>query len=136
MSMLDLFILPIFLYFGIREYRDTFNSGQMEFWQGMTTGLLTYSMIALFFGGFLFLFLNYLDTSVTKGFIEIKLDDLTESKDKIVEEMGIESYDKAFKSTEATTVSDLIKDNMIRKGVIGFFLTSIISVIMKRKGET
>ena len=135
MSMLDLFIIPIFLYFGIREYRDNYNNGSMEFWQGMTAGLLIYLLIATVFSAFLFLFLKFLDTSLAQAYIDTKLGELAASETKIVDEMGRDSYENLILTTKNTTTEALTLDNFLRKIAIGFFLTSVISVIMKRKNK-
>ncbi len=136
MDMLDLFIVPIFLYFGVREYRDNFNNGKMEFWQGMTAGLFIYMIIAAVFSGVLFLFLEYLDTSLAESYIDSKLAELSDSEQKIIEEMGQASYDEMVTSTTATTVKVLVLDTFLRKVAIGFFLTSVISIVMKRKNKS
>ncbi len=133
MDMLDLFILPIFLFFGIKEYRDRFNQGLLEFWQGMTVGFFVYILIAGLSALFIWVFIDLIDTSIVEEYIADRLKGLHEIKEKIIEEMGEDLFHESVDKVGNTTSRDIALDGFLKKSAIGFLLTSVLSVVLKRK---
>lgn len=129
MQVFSLFILPVFLYFGFKEYRDTFNNGLMSFSEGMTIGLIIYLLIGTIYGLFLVGILNILDTGVImEEYIATNLQKLEESKSQFSQKEFDESYQDNLNSTIYTPIKDII----VRTVLIGFLLTSLLSTILKK----
>ncbi|MFY0627896.1 MAG: DUF4199 domain-containing protein [Reichenbachiella sp.] len=135
MDMIDVFILPIFLFFGIKEYRERYNNQLLEFWQGMTVGFFVYTTMATVSAVFIWIFIDAIDVSLTENFVSDRLASLHEIKNKIIEEMGQDSFAETVREVGNTSSIDVAMDGFLKKLVIGFLLTSVISVIMKRKSE-
>lgn len=134
MGALDIFILPVFLFFGVKEYRDVVNGRLLDFWQGMTVGFIIYSFIAVIFAMFIWLFLE-IDTALVEEYISDRLHKTHESKEMIIDKMGQGAFDDTVREIGNMTISDLVLDGLFKKAGIGFLLTSLITVVMKRKDK-
>ena len=133
MGMFDFFILPIFLFLGIKEYRDTFNNKLLEFWQGMTIGFICYLTIALVTSLFVLFFVTVINPDIFDTYVASRLEILEEGRVNIIEKMGEASYQESFLEIQQISLSDIILDNFLKKSMIGMLLTIMISIIVKRK---
>ncbi|MCV9387559.1 DUF4199 domain-containing protein [Reichenbachiella ulvae] len=133
LQMFDLFIIPIFVFFGVKEFRDRYNGELLKYWEGMTTGTIIALLIAGITALFLYLFVGWIDTSLLPEHIEILLGNLEETRDKIVEEMGADSYIESYEKVKGTTLRDIVIDSFAKKIIIGFLITSVVAVVLKRK---
>lgn len=131
--MFDFFILPIFIFSAIKEFRDGYNGLYMEFWEGMTVGFVTYITLAIVTSLFVFIFLSTEDGTIFNTYIDDRIEILESRKDGIVEEMGVSTYEESHKDITGTTIWDLTLDNFIKKTLVGLMLTIMISVLMRRK---
>lgn len=136
MGMFDFFILPIFLFLGIKEFRDTFNNKLLEFWQGMTLGFICYLVIAILTSLFILIFVTVINPEVLDTYIASRLDILEGGKANIIEKMGEASYQESFVEIQQISLTDVILDNFLKKTMVGMLLTIMISIIMKRKPKT
>lgn len=133
MGMFDFFILPIFLFLGIKEYRDTFNNKLLEFWQGMTLGFFCYLVIAILTSLFILFFVTVINPDVLDTYVVSRLEILESGRENIIEKMGENSYQESLLEIKNITLSDVILDNFLKKTMIGMLLTIMISIITKRK---
>ncbi|MEQ6122030.1 DUF4199 domain-containing protein [Reichenbachiella sp. MALMAid0571] len=133
MGMFDFFIIPIFLFFGIKEYKDNYNHRLLEFWQGMTAGFVVYFTLACLTSIFIFAFLNLSDPSIMENYTADRLSILEEKKEAIIKEMGEATFIESQKEVQNITIGDLIFDNFLKKTFVGLLLTIMIAVIMKKK---
>ncbi|MBU2914420.1 DUF4199 domain-containing protein [Reichenbachiella agariperforans] len=132
LQMFDLFIIPIFIFFGLKEYRDRYNGHLLQYWQGMTAGSIVYLTIGFVTALFMYVFIQF-DTDLISEHVAIMLKGLEDTQTKIVEEMGANSYIESYEKVKATTASDVILDSLVKKIIIGFLITSVASVVLKRK---
>lgn len=133
MSLFDFFIIPIFLFFGIKEFKDTYNQKLLEYWEGMTAGFVVYFSIAILTSLFIFLFMHLSESDIMDDYIANKLEILEGKKDGIIEEMGEETYLESEKGIKGTSIFVITLDNFLKKTFIGLLLTIAIAVIMRRK---
>ncbi|SMD33242.1 Protein of unknown function [Reichenbachiella faecimaris] len=133
MRVFDFFIIPVFIFFGIKEFRDTFNQGLMEFWQGMTVGFFIYGSIALLYAVFLWMALQLADVEMLQSYITESLNVIKENKDILTEEMGADNYQSSYNEVSKTTALDIATDSLVKKAGIGFLLTSLLSTILKKQ---
>jgi len=133
MRVFDFFIIPVFIFFGIKEFRDTFNQGLMEFWQGMTLGFFIYGTIALLYSTFLWIALQFADPEMLQSYITESLNVINENKDVLTEEMGADSYQTSYDEVSKTTAFDLSTDSFVKKAGIGFLITSLLSTVLKKQ---
>jgi len=133
MRIFDFFIIPIFLFFGIKDFRDADNSGLMEFWQGMTAGFIIYGCIAVIYSAFLWLAVSLISPNMLEEYIAQSLKVLNENSEKLIGQMGQENFDTSYLDVGKTTTFDLVLDSLVKKAGIGFFLTSLIATVLKKK---
>lgn len=126
-------LLPIFIYFSIKEFRDFNNDNALEFWQGMSVGFFTYVTIAALSGLFLFLFLEVGDPQLLTGYVADRIQILDDKKEEVVERLGEIAYNKTYSELKMVTAFHLALDDFLKKLFIGLFLTIIISVLLRRK---
>lgn len=133
MGMFDFFIIPIFLFFGIKEFKDSYNGRLLEFWQGMTAGFVVYFTVALVSSVFIFTFLNFSDGDIMDNYITDRLAILEEKREAITKEMGETTYLESQAEIQSITPADIVLDNFLKKTFVGLLLTIMIAVIMRKK---
>lgn len=133
MRVFDFFIIPVFIFFGIKEFRDVFNQRLMEFWQGMTVGFFIYGTIALLYSIFLWIALELSNGELLQEYITESMNVIKENKDILTEEMGADSYQSSYDEVSQTTALDLALDSLVKKAGIGFLLTSVLSTVLKKQ---
>jgi len=133
MGMFDFFIIPIFLFFGIKEFKDTYNNRLLEFWQGMTAGFVVYFTLACLTSVFIFSFLSLSDPEIMENYTADRLSILEEKKEAIIKEMGESTFIESQEEVRNLTIGDLTFDNFLKKTFVGLLLTIMIAVIMKKK---
>ncbi|WP_017731620.1 DUF4199 domain-containing protein [Nafulsella turpanensis] len=129
---LDFILLPIFIFFSIKELRDYKFGGTMFYWQGMTVGFVCYLLIALLSASFLGLFLEVIDPALFLSHKQENIAILTADSEKWVEQIGADAYKETLASLKGTTVFSLVADDFLKKVFIGFLATTIIAIIFKR----
>ncbi len=132
-STFDFFILPIFLFLAIKEYRDTYNAKLMEFWQGMTVGFGTYISIAIITSLFILLFVSVINPDILDTYVASRIDILVEGKEGMIADIGEQAYLESLSEVKLVSLADVVLDNFLKKLMLGLFLTIAVSVIMKRK---
>lgn len=131
-SMLLGYILtPIFLFIGIRYFKNGYNNGFLSFAHGMTVGFLIYMGIALVSGlGILvFLFLNPEAFAILKA---LKLQVLEVNQEMIKSQVGESSFDITLQNVQNMKPMDIALNDFLWKIVPGLFFTIIISIILRK----
>jgi hypothetical protein len=131
-KMLDMFMLSIFVFFALKEFRDVYNSRQLHFWQGMTGGVINYLTIALISGIFILVMTVIIDPELTTNYIVSRVELLNANKQTLVDTMDASSFEEALEGVQNTTGLDLALDDFLKKSIIGLFLTIIIAVILRK----
>ncbi len=125
------FLLPIFVFFGIKNFRDNMNGGELYFSQGMTVGFFVYSILALISAGVIFMFLH-LDPSVFDSYKTSNLALLEEKREIIIAQIDEASYNSTLDNILNMTIFDVAINDFLRKVFPGLFFTIIVSIILKK----
>ena len=133
MNTFDFFILPIFLFFGVKEFRDNFNGKYLEFWEGMTVGFIIYATIALLTSLFIFVFLISDGGTLLAGYIQSTAEGFEATRPETIKELGEAIYVQELQDIKSTTASIVFLDNLFRKAAVGLLLTIMLSVITRKK---
>lgn len=131
--IVDVVLIPIFLFFAMKDFRDLRNGQVLHYWQGMTVGVITYLTMATLSALFILLFLYVIDPTALQGYIDNRIELITTSKSQFVEQLGMETYEKAISDVQATTPFTLALDDFLKKSIIGLMLTIMISIILRRQ---
>lgn len=134
-AFLDFRILlfPIFLVFGIRDFKENHNGGILHFWQGFGIGLLVILTIAILMALFILVLGTWIDTGFVENFILSSIQQIESAKGKITNAIGEEELTKVLEILPSTTLFDLALDYLLKSLPYGLFLTIIISLILRRK---
>ena len=128
----DFILLPIFIFFSVKELRDYKYGGRLFYWQGMTVGLVCYLLIALVSASFLWLFLEFIDPALFLSHKQENIAILTAESKKWIDQLGAEAYENTLDSLRSVSIFSLVADDFLKKVLIGFLATTIIAIILKR----
>jgi hypothetical protein len=134
-AFLDFRILlfPIFLVFGIRDYKENHNQGILHFWQGISIGMQTILIIAFLMSLFILIFGTLIEPGFVHEFVTESIQNIELMRDKLLESIGKESLEKSLELLPTTTIVDLAIDYLIKSLPYGIFLAIIISLILRKK---
>lgn len=136
-AMLDfrIILFAIFIFFGLKEFRDYHNNNILNFWQGMVISFIIYMIIGVVVGLFIILFANIVPQFLT-DYITGAVQGLELDKKQLVSEGDIritpEEFDRQIMLLKEMKPSLLAVDYIIKSCFIGFFIAIILSVILRR----
>lgn len=125
-------ILPIFVFFSVKEFRDYKKDGKLRLWQGMILGMFTAFFLSLFSAIVVWAFLSLFGDLFLTQYITDRTILLEEYRPMIVETTSEEVYERTYKDLQNVTPLILAFDDFIKKIFTGLFITLIISVILRR----
>jgi len=128
----DFVVIPIMIFFAIKEYRDYDNQGKLWFWQGMSIGFINYVTIGIFSALFVGAFIFWVDGQVLMEYINNRVDYLMTHKHEILKEMNEDRFNGTIENVKKISAMDVIWDQILRKMIIGLFLTIILSVFLRK----
>ena len=134
-SFLDyrLLLFPIFLVFGIREFKETRNNGVLHFWQGFSIGMLIILVIGMVMFAYIFVLGGLIDHNFTANYIMETVHNITSAQDKIIAQYGEKVYNESLKLVPTTSLFDLALDYFIKSLPLGIILTILISLVLRFK---
>ncbi len=124
-------LIPIFVFLGIRYFKNHYNAGFLSFAHGMSTGFLIYTLIALVSGLGIWLIL-LISPTLFEQIRQSKIEVMESNKDLIVSQLSEKSFDITFQSVLNTTPFDIALNDFIWKIIPGLFFTIIISIILRK----
>jgi Ni,Fe-hydrogenase I cytochrome b subunit len=127
-----LILFGFFIYYTLREIREDYQQGVLFLWQGMISSFvftIAYvGMASLLLG--LFMWLN--DTFVQE-YIRLKVMEIKSFPEEIVKQLGKDTIDSNLKRLPATNRLDLISIYVRQSLIISFFVSFILSVVLRRQ---
>lgn len=126
----------IFIFVSTKMYRDYHNAGELHFWEGMTTGFLTYSVMAVVSSLFILVFAGIESTGFLSEYVRLASIPLEEHKDIFIENFGEEVYKETLLQLPKTTAWDLCRDYLLKSMFIGIFLTIILTLALRVTRKT
>jgi Protein of unknown function (DUF4199) len=120
------------LFFTGKELRDFFQGGAFYFAQGMLMSLIfttVYSMV-MFFG---ILLLTAVKPAFVADYISLNMDQIKNFPDVIIKQIGQAEYDRGIATLQSARGIDLAVLYAGQSLLISFFVSIIISVILRRQ---
>jgi hypothetical protein len=127
-----LLLIPLFVFFAIKEYRDYAHGGALHFWEGMLIGIIVYLGIGVFVGVFLAFFGHY-HPPFLEEYIRLAVEQLQGHREEFINSISEETYNSTLENLPLTTIGDLAMDYLLKCIPIGLFSTIIISVILRKQ---
>ena len=125
-------LFGVVLFFTLKEFRDYYQEGILHFWQGMFMSLVFTAVFALI--GFVVIwgFAEWRPEFV-RSYISLTLDQIKLIPPEIVERIGKAEYDRTVKAIPGTRAFDLAYLYFWQSFGLSFFVSIIISVILRRQ---
>ncbi len=125
-------LFGIFTFFTLKEVRDYYQGGHLYFWQGMAGGLAVVLTATTITSCLLWLFGSWENEFVVSYVTQLTAY-LESFPKEDIERIGKEVYERNLRDLPATNVLDLVQIYFMQGIVIGFFVTIIVSVILRRQ---
>ncbi|MGF1638828.1 MAG: DUF4199 domain-containing protein [Cyclobacteriaceae bacterium] len=128
----DVILVPVFVFFAIREFKIYRNQGKLHFWQGMSLGFISYMLISILSGIFVLLLLYGLAPDLFTEYMSNRMALLAESKEEIISSIDANAYAQTLENLQNTKPWHLALDDFLKKSIIGLFLTILFSIILRK----
>ncbi len=130
--LFDILIFGLFIFFALKEFKTYGNNGILHFWQGMTIGFTVYAISTAIFSLGLMIFFFFAEDAVIK-YQEAATNFLNSRADIYKEQFGEEGFAKQLLEIQKVTMGDLIISSTLKKILAGFFITPVISIILRKQ---
>jgi hypothetical protein len=127
-----IFVIAILTFFALKEVRDYFFGGIIFFWQGMGGSLVFLGALALTTSIGIWAF-GSMEPGFIKLYVEQGMAQINRLPPESVNQIGAQAVEEVLKTLPNTTLGDLIAKYASQTFTIGFFITIIISVILRRQ---
>lgn len=128
-------LFGVFIYFSLREIKVYHFQGQLHFWQGLLTGVFFYLALGSLVGIFISIFGSF-EASFLDEYIQANVQGLEMNKDRLTAEgavtMSEAEFEKQLELTKSTSPVTLGFDYFIKSCIIGFFISILLSVILRK----
>lgn len=132
--LLDFRILlfTIFIFFGLKEFRDYDQNGVLYFWQALLGALLLVFVTSVVASIILQIF-GSLNNGFVPSYVKLMTEYLKTFPKEDVDKIGKEVFERNLAALPATTMSNLTVTYFAQGIGIGFFISIILSVILRRQ---
>jgi hypothetical protein len=128
-------LFSVFLIFSLKELRDFYFGGILYFWQGMVASFILTAVFAVVVSGLIATFASYVPLFVST-YVDQFLEQARQFPPEIIERIGKDAFEKNLAALPSTSPLDLALLYFWQCFVIGFFISIIISVILRRQPRT
>ena len=130
-----LLLFPIFLVFGIRDFKEYRNDRILHFWQGFSVGSLIVLTIIISMTLYILILGGIIDPSFTEKFINGTMQNILRNKESIISQVGVAAYNKTVEIIPGTTLSDLAFDYFLKSLPLGIIITILISLVLRNNSK-
>lgn len=127
-------LFAVFFFFMLKELRDYYFNGLLFFWQGMGACLWFLLVFALIAAGLLLIF-EHLQPAFVTQYISLLTEQIKTFPPEVIERIGKEAYQRNLDALPRTTAWQLATLYFWQSFVIGFFISIVISVILRRQPQ-
>lgn len=129
---LTIVLSMIFIYFGIRHYRDQHNGGTLSFGEGLKVGLLIALIPAAFFGVFDLLYTEWINPAWKDDYYQYQLQQLKETAEPALLDEKIKKLDQQRQSFDSPALLFFL---MFATAFVVGAIVTIISALALRKSK-
>jgi hypothetical protein len=125
-------LFSIVFVFALKELRDYYYEGILHFWQGMLATLFITTIFALIVSACLYFFATN-NQEFVQSYIDLSLVQIQAFADEDIDRIGRNVYESGIASLKEADASFLAIRYFWQSFIISFFLSIIISVILRRQ---
>ena len=125
-------LFGFFIFFTLKEFRDLHQEGILYFWQGLIISFIFVNIFGAVAGGLLWIFALIVPAFVS-DYIRSQTEILSNMPQEIIDRIGKDVYDRNLELLPATNAFDLASLYFTQSLIIGFFISIILSVILRRQ---
>ena len=130
------FLYGIFIFFSLKEYRDFHNEGALHFFQGMF-GSFVFVGTAGVLGSLLYRIFELFETNFIPEYIRLMTEYLKSAQENEVSGIGgKEEIDRNLSLLPSTNMGQIATLYLVQCFGIGFFLSIIMSVILRKQPKS
>ena len=129
------FLIIIFLVFGLKEIRDFVQDGELYFWQGLGGSLVLLVVMSLIGYAGIWIF-AMIEPGFLRDYISQGLEQISSIPAENADEIGISAMEEVRRTLPETTIGWMAKRYAIQTYMFGFFIAVIISVVLRRQPQT
>lgn len=121
----------IFIFFGLKEYRDFYQQGILYFWQGLfgsAVVVLTASLVASIG---LLIFVR-IEPEFVSSYVHLMTQYLKSFSEEDIQVIGKSAFDSNLNALSSTNSWHLVITYFSQSLIISFFISIILSVILRR----
>ncbi len=129
-------LVPIFIFFSIKEFKDYRNDKILHFWQGLLIGFLVSFVIGVITALFIYVFAQWIAPDFLVQYIEERIQlmhMMLENKVALEKTMNEEMVQEQMRLLPQTTSFKIALTYLGKTILIGILFNIIISVILRRQ---
>jgi hypothetical protein len=130
-----IFLFGIFIFFAMKEFRDYHQGGLFYFWQGLFSGFIVVVFSSLIGALGLWVF-GRLEPRFLTSYIEGRMAYYKTFAPEDIERVGKEAFERNLLETPNTDITGLVMTHFVQGMVLGFFVTLVLSVVVRRTDQT
>ena len=127
-----IFLFGVFIFFSLKEYRDQHQQGILYFFQGMVGSyvfLLTFAFLSSLFTWLL----TQVDASFVDEFIRLFIEQARTIPVEDIERVGKDNFERNLEEVSRTNGFGMAKLYFRQSLLIGFFISIIITIILRKQ---
>lgn len=125
-------LMGIFIFFTLKEFRDNYQDGILYFWQGLIGSFLFTTAFGLTAALIIYVF-ALMEPKFLEEYIRLFTEFLKAWPPEEIERLGKNAYERNLEQLPATNAFDLALQYFLQSYAIGFFISIILSVILRRQ---
>jgi hypothetical protein len=129
-----IFLFGVFIFFAMKEFRDYHQGGIFYFWQGLFSGFVVVVVASLIGSLGLWIF-GKSEPEFLASYIEGRMAYYKTFAPEDIERIGKDAFERNLLETPNTDITGLVMTHFVQGMVLGFFVTLILSVIVRRTDQ-
>ncbi|NBP70267.1 MAG: DUF4199 domain-containing protein [Cytophagia bacterium] len=127
-----IFLFGLFLFFSLKEFRDQYKQGVLYFFQGMVASYVFLLSFALLSASFIWVFAATNDEFV-KEFIRLFIEQASTIPMEDIERVGKDNFERNLAGVSNTNAFEMAKNYFRQSLLIGFFISIIVTIILRKQ---
>lgn len=127
-------LLGIFIFFTLKEFRESYQDGILHFWQGMAGSFIMVMITATLASVLLWIF-STIDSGFVTDYVQAMTEYLKSFPEDDIARIGKDAYQRNLESLPSTNGKQIAASYFVQSVIIGFFVSIIISVISRKQSK-